>query len=345
MNSAGVGTPPRSILRTVSSASPAAAATSRTDRVPRAWRSSRSERQAPGPVLLRQRHAHHAGIVGHRPHTTTGIPGYLYRRGRDLPTSSCPSAPRPSSTRCARPAASSPRPCRRCAAAAVPGVRLRELDDIARDLHPGGRCAAVVPRLPPGLGPHALQRRRSACRRTRSWCTAGRAARRLREGDLLSVDCGAIVDGWNGDAAVTVHVGAPTAQDTPAAARPPRRRSPPASPPPCRARRCTTSPPPSTRSPAPHGFAQLPDHGGHGIGRSMHEPPFVPNAADRRGRRYRLRAGNTIAIEPMLHAGDQPLPHQEATAGRSSPPTASAPPTSSTPSPSPTTGRWSSPRA
>ena len=52
-----------------------------------------------------------------------------------------------------------------------------------------------------------------------------------------------------------------------------------------------------------YGYAHLPDHGGHGIGRSMHEPPFVPNQPTGEALRYRLRAGNTIAIEPMLHAG------------------------------------------
>ena len=51
------------------------------------------------------------------------------------------------------------------------------------------------------------------------------------------------------------------------------------------------------------GYSQLPDHGGHGIGRAMHEPPFVPNTPTGDARRHRLRAGNTIAIEPMLHAG------------------------------------------
>jgi len=35
----------------------------------------------------------------------------------------------------------------------------------------------------------------------------------------------------------------------------------------------------------------------------MHEPPFVPNQPTREARRHRLQPGNTIAIEPMLHAG------------------------------------------
>ncbi|MGC9963634.1 MAG: M24 family metallopeptidase, partial [Acidimicrobiales bacterium] len=43
-------------------------------------------------------------------------------------------------------------------------------------------------------------------------------------------------------------------------------------------------------------------HGGHGVGRAMHEDPFVPNEG-RAGRGYRLRPGLVIAIEPMLISG------------------------------------------
>ena len=50
------------------------------------------------------------------------------------------------------------------------------------------------------------------------------------------------------------------------------------------------------------GYGMLADHGGHGIGRAMHEAPHVPNEG-RAGRGMRLRAGLVIAIEPMLHAG------------------------------------------
>ncbi len=52
-----------------------------------------------------------------------------------------------------------------------------------------------------------------------------------------------------------------------------------------------------------YGYVHLPDHGGHGIGREMHEPPFVPMQPMPGYDQYRLRAGNTLAIEPMLLAG------------------------------------------
>lgn len=51
-----------------------------------------------------------------------------------------------------------------------------------------------------------------------------------------------------------------------------------------------------------HGFARLPDHGGYGIGRSMHEAPFVPDEPTSDAAPHHPDAVNAIAIEPMLHA-------------------------------------------
>jgi methionyl aminopeptidase len=121
---------------------------------------------------------------------------------------------------------------------------------------------------------------------------------RLADGDLVSIDCGAFVDGWCGDAAISFVVGTPRPGDRAliaatdaaldrgiAAAQPgsqlgdlgeaigaPARQS---------------------------GYGLLADHGGHGVGRAMHEDPFVPNEG-RAGRGYRLRPGLVIALEPML---------------------------------------------
>lgn len=186
-------------------------------------------------------------------------------------------------------------------AAAVPGVRLRELDDIA------ATCIREAGATPSFLGyrpAHAPTPFNGvSCLSPNDVVVHGPpSSRRLWEGDLLTVDCGAITDGWNGDAARTVHVGDPTPQDTRlrqatedalaagiAAARP-------------GATLLDVAAAIDTVARAA-GYHQLPDHGGHGIGRSMHEPPFVPNQPSREARRYRLRPGNTIAIEPMLHAG------------------------------------------
>ena len=185
--------------------------------------------------------------------------------------------------------------------AALPGARLRDLDELAQT------CIREAGALPSFLGyapawaPTPFNG--AVCLSPNEVVVHGRpTGRRLRDGDLLSIDCGAIVDGWHGDAAVTVHVGTVAAQDEVlvratadalaagvAAAVPGATLLDVAT---------------AIDAVAAHaGFAQLPDHGGHGIGRSMHEAPFVPNQPTEEARRHRLRAGNTIAIEPMLHAG------------------------------------------
>jgi methionyl aminopeptidase len=187
------------------------------------------------------------------------------------------------------------------AAAVAPGVRLRELDDIAATcIREAGATPSFLGYTPAGA-PSAFNG--VTCLSPNDVVVHGPpSARRLWTGDLLTVDCGAIVDGWNGDSAVTVHVGDPTDDDVRlrltteealaagiAAAQPGATLNDVAVAVDAVARAA--------------GYSQLADHGGHGIGRSMHEPPFVPNQPSREAQRFRLRAGNTIAIEPMLHAG------------------------------------------
>ncbi len=186
-------------------------------------------------------------------------------------------------------------------AAAAPGVRLRDLDEIAQT------CIREAGALPSFLGYSPTWAPTPfngvLCLSPNEVVVHGRpTGRRLREGDLLSVDCGAITDGWHGDAAVTVHIGAPTEADVRlvtateealaagiSAARPGATLLDVA-------RAIDTV----ARQ---YGYAHLPDHGGHGIGRSMHEAPFVPNQPTPDAGLHRLRVGNTLAIEPMLHAG------------------------------------------
>jgi methionyl aminopeptidase len=124
---------------------------------------------------------------------------------------------------------------------------------------------------------------------------------RLRDGDLVSIDCGAVLDGWTGDAAVSFIVGTPRpgdaelidasrrALDAGIAAATPGSRIGDIS----HAIAAATA---DTGYGIPAGF------GGHGIGRRMHEAPDVPNTG-RPGRGYPLRHGLTLAIEPMLTAG------------------------------------------
>jgi methionyl aminopeptidase len=126
--------------------------------------------------------------------------------------------------------------------------------------------------------------------------------RTLRDGDVISIDCGAIVDGWHGDAAVTVAVGEVPAEVsellrvTEAAMRSGIAAA--------RAgghvgdigRAVETY----VRSQGEWGIVE--GYTGHGIGTAMHQPPDVPNVSSRR-RGPRLVPGMALAIEPMLTLG------------------------------------------
>src|SRR6266705_3466625 len=90
---------------------------------------------------------------------------------------------------------------REVAAAAEPGISTGELDALAERII---RSAGAVPSF---LGYHGYPA--SICTSVNDEIVHGipSADRRLAAGDLISIDCGAIVDGWHGDAAVTVGVG------------------------------------------------------------------------------------------------------------------------------------------
>ena len=124
---------------------------------------------------------------------------------------------------------------------------------------------------------------------------------RLADGDLLSIDCGATLDGWTGDSAISFTIGQARPADTRliattsaaldagiAAARPDGHLG--------------------DISAAVAGVGRAAgigicgDFGGHGVGRTMHEDPHVANEG-RAGRGLRLRAGLVIAIEPWFLAG------------------------------------------
>ena len=134
--------------------------------------------------------------------------------------------------------------------------------------------------------------------------------REISDGDVLSIDCGAIVDGYHGDSAITFAVGdVPTQvknliEDT--------RQSLIAC---IDAARVGNGLPHLTNAikdyAEPRGYGIIRGYGGHGIGTEMHENPWIPNnvadfdSVNRRGlRRFRLRPGMTIALEPMLTLGD-----------------------------------------
>jgi len=124
---------------------------------------------------------------------------------------------------------------------------------------------------------------------------------RLRDGDIISIDCGAIVDGWHGDAAFTMGVGTITAADqqlidvTEAALHAGIDQL------------VAGNHLGDVGAAVQHvaeagGLSVVREYVGHAIGRAMHEQPEVPNYG-RPGRGARLSAGNVFAVEPMLNAG------------------------------------------
>jgi methionyl aminopeptidase len=123
----------------------------------------------------------------------------------------------------------------------------------------------------------------------------------LREGDIVSIDCGAIVDGWHGDAAFTAGVGSisPRAQALIAATDRSLEAGIAAMQPGGRLSDIGAA----VQGVAEQaGFAVVKEYTGHGIGTAMHEPPDVPNWG-KPGKGRRLAGGQTYAVEPMVCAG------------------------------------------
>ena len=127
------------------------------------------------------------------------------------------------------------------------------------------------------------------------------AKRVLKEGDIVSVDFGAVVDGYYGDAAITVPVGAIDA--TAARLLAVTEAS-------LQAGIAAVKPGATLGDVGAavqgvvegEGFSVVREFVGHGIGVHMHEDPQVPNFG-LAGRGMKLRAGMVIAIEPMVNAG------------------------------------------
>ena len=125
--------------------------------------------------------------------------------------------------------------------------------------------------------------------------------RKLKEGDIFSVDVGAIVNGFHGDSAFTMGVGdiSDEAQRLIDATRESLKRG---------IAQATAGARIGDISHAVQEYAEGLGYGvvrkyvGHGIGRALHEDPQVPNHG-RPGRGARMKKGMTIAIEPMLNIG------------------------------------------
>lgn len=126
--------------------------------------------------------------------------------------------------------------------------------------------------------------------------------RKLREGDIFSVDVGAILDGWHGDAARTFFIGevSPDVQRLVRVTRECFYEGMKAARAGNRLYDISTAIQTYAES---FGYGVVRDLTGHGIGRDMHEPPDVPNFRPQRGLNIRLEPGMTLAIEPMINMG------------------------------------------
>ena len=181
-----------------------------------------------------------------------------------------------------------------CEAAAKPGMTTRDLDKIAREVidRRGARSnflnyhgfPAVICTSPNDVIVHGIP-----------------GSYRLKEGDILSVDCGAIIEGYHADAARTFPVGdvdeeAVRLMDT-------TRRSLEAA-----IKHVHEG---SRLSNIGHavqtvaegaGYSVVREYVGHGIGTSLHEEPKVPNFGEP-GRGIKLKVGHVLAVEPMVNMG------------------------------------------
>jgi methionyl aminopeptidase len=180
------------------------------------------------------------------------------------------------------------------------GVTLRELDELAetviRDRGASPLFKNYHPRWSPTPFPGTI------CASVNDVVVHGIPnAQPLVDGDLVSIDCGARMNGWCGDAAVSFIVGTVEPADQALVDATDR----------ALAAGIDAARPGNTMGDIANaigsiaragGYGLLANHGGHGIGREMHESPSVPNEGPA-GRRLVLQPGLVIALEPMLISG------------------------------------------
>ncbi|HIE21225.1 MAG TPA: type I methionyl aminopeptidase [Acidimicrobiia bacterium] len=186
---------------------------------------------------------------------------------------------------------------RAVAEAALPGITLLELDEIgAKVIADHGCTSSFLGYL--GSYPATL------CLSPNDVIVHGIPDDyRLREGDILSVDAGAVYEGFHGDAAFTIGIGeiSPEAQKLIEVTR-----------------EAMWAGIRQVRKGAhlgdigaaiqevgeSHGYGVVREYVGHGIGREMHEEPQVPNYGER-GKGLKLRVGMALCIEPMFNLGQR----------------------------------------
>lgn len=187
--------------------------------------------------------------------------------------------------------------------AAVPGATTADLDEVVEQLI---RDAGAVPSFKGYEGFPG-----SICSSVNEVVVHGipGSSTVLREGDLVSVDCGAILEGWHGDSAWSFGVGVldPSVSALNDATREVLAEGLQAMRPGSRLTDVSHALEVATRrAEERHGISLgiVDGFGGHGIGREMHEWPFLANEG-KPGRGPRLQVGSVLAIEPMLVLGGE----------------------------------------
>lgn len=180
------------------------------------------------------------------------------------------------------------------------GTRLRELDEVAADLLSAAGAKSSFLHYHPGFAPTPYPA--VLCTSVNDAVVHGIPTDyRLADGDLLSADFGAALDGWHGDAAVSFVVGEADPADLALVETTER----------ALAAGIAQMRPGNRLGDVSHpigvigreaGYGLLADYGGHGVGRAMHEAPHLPNEGPA-GKGLRLRPGLVLAIEPMFLAG------------------------------------------
>lgn len=194
--------------------------------------------------------------------------------------------------------------------AAQPGVSTSELDAIAKDVLASAGAASSFLHYGAqwGYPPYPAV----SCISVNEVVVHGiPGGRRLAAGDIVSIDFGAIVDGWHADAARTFTVGDVDAHSLDlieatrqsmwagiAQARPGRRIGDVSA---AIEENIRIS---AQRRPDGLAYGIVRDYTGHGIGSAMHQPPDIPNFG-RPGTGPRITAGMCLAIEPMLTLGTE----------------------------------------
>jgi methionyl aminopeptidase len=181
-----------------------------------------------------------------------------------------------------------------CVRAAKPGVTTADIDQVARDVIERRSARSNF------LGYHGFPA--VICTSPNEVIVHGiPGGYVLREGDILSIDCGAIIEGWHADAALTIPIGE-VDEESRRLIEVTRHSLELAIDEVVSGNRLSDVGAAVENVAQAAGFSIVREYVGHGIGTAMHEEPQVPNYGPP-GRGLKLKEGLVLAIEPMVNAG------------------------------------------